>query len=463
MTHPTSLLITVMNTGRLSPHSAQVIDHTRTVTLFFAGRKITAYAGDTVAAALYAAGVRIFSRGFKYHRPRGLLCCSGQCPNCLMNVDDTPNVRTCVEPVREGMRVHPQNAWPSLEWDALAVMDKLDRLLPIGFYYKTFIRPRFVWPLAEQVLRRIAGLGEIDYQAEAKGGYDHQYQHTDVAVIGGGPAGLAAAREAARLGARVTLVDDQPILGGHLRMQAATYTGVGEYSGLSGFDIARRLREAVESLPGVDVIRPATAFGYYEGGLLGVVHGKRLIHLRTKRLVVATGCSEYPPVFHNNDLPGVMLGSGVQRLLHLYRVKPGNRALVVTSNDFGFTVACDLVAASVEVVVVVDARASLPEHNDQVQQLRAAGVPILVSHSIQEARGRKHVQGALVVPLDAQGYPVTGAARSFSCDLICLSTGFAPAGALLSQSGCRLAYDAAFGEILPQQVAPTVFAAGDVS
>jgi len=452
-----------MDTSRLPSHPAQEIDCTQKVTFSFAGRQITAYAGDTVAAALYAAGVRIFSRSFKYHRPRGLLCCSGRCPNCLMNVDGTPNVRTCLEPVREGLQVHPQNAWPSLQWDALAVIDKLDRLLPIGFYYKTFIQPRFVWPLAEQVLRRIAGLGKVDHQAQAKEGYDHQYQHTEVAVVGGGPAGLVAAREAALLGARVTLIDDQPALGGHLRIQTAAYTGVSEYTGLRGLDIAHRLRETVKSLPGVDIISPAFAFGCYEGGLLGVVRGKRLIHLRTKRLVVATGCYEYPPVFPNNDLPGVMLGSSVQRLLHLYRVKPGNRALVVTNNDFGFRVACDLVAASIEVAAVVDARTSLLEHNDQLQQLRAIGVPILASYSIQEARGRKHVQEALIAPLDAQGRPVANAARSLSCDLICLSTGFVPAGALLSQSGCRLAYDATLGEIVPQQLAPTVFTAGDVS
>src|SRR5207247_3628493 len=156
-------------------------------------------------------------------------------------------------------------------------------------------------------------------------------------------------------------------------------------------------------------------------------------------------------------------GSGVQRLLYLYRVKPGNRALVVTNNDFGLTVACDLLAAGVEVAAVVDSRAALPEGNDHVRQLKAVGVPILVSFGIQEARGRKHVEGALIVPLDAQGYAVAGAARSLSCDLICLSTGFAPAGGLLSQSGCRLVYDAALGALVPQKIAPNVFAAGDVS
>lgn len=452
-----------MNTNRLPPHPVQEVDLTQKVTFSFAGRQITAYEGDTVAAALYAAGVRIFSRSFKYHRPRGALCFSGKCPNCLMNVDGTPNVRTCLEPVRAGMQVRPQNAWPSVERDAFSVIDKFDRLLPVGFYYKTFIQPRFIWPLAEQVLRRVAGLGEVDRHAEPKRSSDHQYRHTDVAVIGGGPAGLSAAYEAARLGARVTLIDDQPVLGGHLRVQTRAYPDAGEYSALCGSDIARKLREAIEALPEVDVIRPATVFGCYEGGLLGVVHGKRLIHLRTKRLVVATGCSEYPSVFRNNDLPGVVLASGVQRLLQLYRVKPGNRALIVTSNDFGFTVACDLLAAGVEVAAVVDARASLPEDNEHMQQLKVVGVPIWAAHSIQAAQGRKHVEGALIVPLDAEGRAVAGAARAVSCDLICLSTGFAPASALLTQSGCQLAYDATLGEIVPRQMATTVFAAGDVS
>ncbi len=123
-----------MNNSRLPPHPTQEIDHAQKVTFSFAGREITAYVGDTIAAALYSVGVRIFSRSFKYHRPRGLLCFSAKCPNCLMNVDGTPNVRTCLEPVREGMRVRPQNAWPSLQRDAFAVIDKLDRLLPIGFY-----------------------------------------------------------------------------------------------------------------------------------------------------------------------------------------------------------------------------------------------------------------------------------------------------------------------------------------
>src|SRR5712692_10997478 len=139
--------------GRLPDHPAQFVDRSRRVTLRFLDTPIEAYEGETIAAALYASGQRIFSRSFKYHRPRGLLCVAGRCPNCLMNVDGVPNVRVCVEPARNGAQVRSQNAFPSIERDLLNVFDKVDRLLPVGFYYKTFIRPRRLWPVYERVLR----------------------------------------------------------------------------------------------------------------------------------------------------------------------------------------------------------------------------------------------------------------------------------------------------------------------
>ena len=459
-----------MSTTRLPPHPAHVIDHEKTITFTFAGERIQARAGDTIASALYAAGQRIFSRSFKYHRPRGLLCSAGQCPNCLMNVDGTPSVRTCTAPVRQGMRVQPQNVWPSLRHDLLSIIGSFDWLLPIGFYYKTFIRPRFLWPLAEKFLRRVAGLGEIDTQAKPKGGYDHQYRHTDIAVVGAGPAGLTAAYEAARLGSQVTLIDDQPELGGHLRFQTRTYDNigedgenVGEDSGLTGFELARSLREKVTSQPNLDILSSATVFGGYEGGLLGVMQAKRLIHLRTKRVIIATGSHEYPAVFRNNDLPGVMLGSGVRRLLHLYGVKPGTRAVVVCHDETGLTLAAELLNAGIRVAAVVDSRYRLPEAQDSVKQLHRSGVELLTSYAIQEAHGKDHVDGALVVPLDARQHPFPHASRFIPCDLICLSTDRAPAAALVAQSGGELHYDEALGKMIPQQLPPQVFCAGDVT
>src|SRR5262249_25337113 len=162
------------------------------ITFTFEGRTIPARLGQSVAAALYATGVRVFTRSFKYHRPRGLFCGSRHCPNYLMNVDGKPNVRTCIEPARQGIEVSSQNAWPSLEFDALRVFDKLDRLLPVGFYYKRFHRPAWLWPIFEHTVRHIAGLGHIEANAVPDGDVEVDHRHTDVWWVGAGRPGLGA-------------------------------------------------------------------------------------------------------------------------------------------------------------------------------------------------------------------------------------------------------------------------------
>ena len=166
-----------------------------------------------VASALYASGVRIFSRSLKYHRPRGLLCVAGRCPNCLMTVDGVPNVRVCTAPARPGMQVTHQNAWLSLEHDALSVLDRFDRLLPVGFYYKTFHTPRLFWRLSQPIIRRVAGLGRVDGSSASAAHSPHENMHAQVAVVGGGVAGMSAALAAAGAGARTVLIDDPALPG----------------------------------------------------------------------------------------------------------------------------------------------------------------------------------------------------------------------------------------------------------
>ncbi len=419
--------------------------------------------GDTVASALYASGVRIFSRSFKYHRPRGLLCVAGKCPNCLMNVDGVPNVRACTEPVRDGMVVRHQNAWPSLNHDALSILDRLDAFLPVGFYYKSLIRPKFMWHLAQPIIRRIAGLGEIDVHSGSGGEYEHYNRQTDVAVVGGGPAGICAAIEAGKAGARVTLIDDQPSLGGHLRADMSTRRGLSEHPDDSGFEVSGGLIDEAEGLPNVEVLSGATAFGLYEGNLLGVSQGRRTIKLRSKRVVIASGSNEVPLVFRGNDLPGVFLSTGVRRLMHLYGVKPGRRAVVATGSDQGYDVASELVQAGVEVVAVTDARETVPQGLDAVESLRSHNVPILPSHTVKEARGKKHVRGVVVASLNKDNRDSEGKERRFRCDLLCIAGGTDPSVSLLYQAGCQLDYDETLGETIPSRLPPAIYAAGDVT
>ena len=437
---------------RLAPQATELIDRSVTVEFQFDGKPVRAYEGDTVAAALHAAGVSTLSRSFKYHRARGLLCGAGRCPNCLVSVDGVPNVRACTQRVREGMKVRHQNAWPSLKHDFLSVLDRLHWLMPVGFYYKAFHRPKALWPLAQRVIRRVGGLGTIDINAVPETDYHHRYHHADVAVVGGGPAGLSAALAAADRGARVTLIDDQPRLGGHLRFNAQDSGQVND------------LCRSVEESPNIQVMTDATAFAYYQDHLLSVLHGNEVVKLRAKQVVLATGAYEVPLLFENNDLPGVMLTTAAQRLIRLYGVRPGDTAVIATNNDAGYQAAQDLLESGVGVAVVVDARPEIPPHLEAAGALRSHGITLLASHAITRAEGKGKVRAVTVARLEGRGPAKPDRqARRFRCDLVCMSGGFQPANALLYQAGGSLGYDDALGEAVPQALPPGLFAAGEVT
>ena len=391
------------------------------ITFEFQGKPVAAHPGDTVASALYRSGQRIFTRSFKYHRPRGLLCLSGKCPNCLMNVDGVPNARTCMTPVRAGMRVTHQNAYPSLENDWLSMVQRLDWLMPVGWYYKTMTDPR-LWHAAEPLVRKVAGLGTPPALDNTSGNYEHAYRHADVAIIGGGPAGLKAALAEAGQGAQVALIDDQPELGGHLR-----------YSKPAGASLADLITQ-VQALPNLNVLKGCYCFGLYEGNLLGVVQSRRhpddaerLIHLRAARVVIATGAYESPLLFPNNDLVGVMLSTAVQRLIRLHGVTPGKVAVVIARSPMEEAVVADLRAVGMQIAATVT-----PE-------------------SVVRAHGSTHVTG--VETRDARHL----------CDLVVVCGHRIPDAGLLNQAGAKLQWDAGKGAFIPADLPVNISAVGEVT
>jgi sarcosine oxidase subunit alpha len=431
---------------RTDAGGGKLIDRSQSLTFKFEGKSYTAHPGDTIASALAASGVDVLSRSFKYHRPRGLLCGSGHCPNCMVQVGQEPNVRACQTTVVDGMEVDAQNSWPSLNTDVMAVNQLIDQFLPAGFYYKTFIRPQFLWPAYEHFLRTAAGLGRVDPET-VWDHYDKQYLHGDVAIIGGGPAGMQAALSAADAGADVLLFDENDDLGGHLR-----------YSG-SDRDQATGLIEAVQADSKIRVYSDMIVLGMWEENWMSAVQGNRMFKVRTAAIVVATGAYEQPLLFDNNDLPGIMLPGSAQRLIELYGVKPGQRAVVVTANDNGWTVAGQLQQAGVELAAIVDER-SAQSVNGAAAAI-SGDVPVHWRHTIMGAQGKRRVKTALITPI-AEDAELAGITERIDCDLIIVSTGFAPANGMMYQAGSQVKYDDDKAEFLTEDLPAGTYAAGRV-
>ncbi len=435
--------------SRLPPQPGERLDRSEKLTFTFDGKRVDALAGDTIGSALYVAGRRTFSRSFKYHRRRGLMCCAGHCPNCMVAVDGAPGVRACTEPVREGMSVEHLNARPGLELDAMAVTDVIaGPFTPPGFYYKTFIRPRWMWPVYERVLRHAAGLGRLPRtQPERTWRTEYRRRHTDVLVIGGGLAGLSAASAAAELGAAVVLVDDAPEPGGRMLWEA----GHAEARGLAG-----RAREV-----GVEIICSASALGHFDG-LVPVWQGDTLHQVRARRHIYATGAIEQPLLFPGNDVPGVMLSAGARRLATLYGVRPGTRAVVASTTDRGAHAAIALQDAGVEVLAVADVR---PEPSAAAELLGRHGIELLQGWTVHACKGRRSVSGVVLVPDEepASSGARVSPRRELSCDLLVVSGGEAPATALIAQAGGRTEYDATRGHFRLAELPPGVWAAGELT
>ena len=427
--------------SRLTRREGERIDRDKEIRFSFDGKEVSALEGDTIGSALFASGRRTFSRSFKYHRPRGLMCCAGQCPNCLVQVDDAPGIRACTEPVREGMNVVHMNASPSLDFDVMRATDKVGGpFTPPGFYYKTFIRPRRLWPLYEKVLRAAAGLGRLrKSQPEREWRTDYRRRHADVLVVGGGAAGLCAAIAAAELGADVVLCDEGAEPGGRL---------LAEGGHAHARELTSHAREA-----GVEVLSNAPALGAFDG-LVPIWQGDTLHQVRARRHVYATGTIEQPLLFSGNDLPGVMLSGGARRLAALYAVRPGSRAVVATVCDRGLEAALALMDADVEILAVADLRKN--GSSPAFKALERRGVRVKRGVTVVEANGGKHVSQAVLAPPGSDG------GTEVECDLLVVSGGSAPATSLLTQAGARTAYDGAHGVFSLSHVPDGLHAAGEV-
>jgi sarcosine oxidase subunit alpha len=408
---------------RLDPQQGEVIDRSRPVRFTWNGTAYTGHAGDTIVSALAANGESVFARSFKYHRPRGLLTGSFHDPNCMVQVGDEPNVRGAHRLVEQGMQVSSQNTWPSLTFDVKSVNGFGGRFMSSGFYYKTFMKPEFLWPTYQKVLRRFVHAGAISPDTP-HGYHDKRYAHPDVLVAGGGPAGIAAAIAAAREGAQVMLVEEEHQLGGHLRWDDPVALS--------------QLLAELAATDGLEVLTNSVVLGRYDENWIAVAQRnlpdvpERLIKARARTVIVAGGLVERPYVFEGNDTPGVMLSTAVRRLISLYAVKPGHRAVVLTANASGDAAVEDLRRAGVDVVHVADAR---------------------VGGDVVRVHGRRRVKRVEM----ADG-------KNLDADLLVTATGWTTPTSLLNMAGDVPVYDPRAARFLPGgSGAPEVMAVGGIA
>ncbi len=440
--------------SRLPPVLGEWIDRSQSLTIRFDGQRYAGHPGDVVSSALWAAGVRVLGRSFKYHRPRGILSLANHDVNTLMTDDAHINLRGDVSPLAEGMDLRAVNTAGGARADRRRLFDKLSAFMPVGFYYKAFHRPKALAHFWERFFRRMAGLGEINVDSPRL--YTpKRYDFRDLLVIGAGPSGLAAGLCAAHSGASVLIVEENAQAGGSL--------GYARGGSDTNHERLEELLAQAKQLPHLEIRTGTCAVGYYADHWIALVEAQRMTTLRARAVIVSTGVMDQPAVFRNNDAPGVMFASAAQRLIYRYAVKPMHRAVVLTANSEGYEAALDLDRHGIGVGAVLDLRPE-GESTDLAQRVTSANIRVLKGYGVSEAIARNdRLTGVRIFSVDGQARLPIPNSEVLSCDGLLMSVGFAPAAALLYQAGARMSYSEITHQFYPRELPKGVFAAGRVN
>lgn len=441
---------------RLAGEAGAFINRSKPLQFSFEGKQYQGYEGDTLASALLANGQWLLSRSFKYHRPRGPLSLAGQDANTLVQHGGEPNVLADCLPLQGGETVMGQNYVGSLEHDRDAYMDKLGRFLPVGFYYRAFFRPLGVWDSWEKLIRKKAGLGTADLSFIPEY-YDKQYLFHDVAVIGAGAAGMSAALKAANAGAKVILIEENAQLGGALNYHRFTDPDATQ-------ELLNKLKNTVIAHDNIKVMCNAICNAWFTDNYLPIIQGKRLYKLRVQQCIVATGSLEQHVVFRNNDLPGIVLCSAVERMIRLYGIRPGQQAVVLAGNDHALNTALLLHDHGVDVRAVIDMRKRGADQT-LISALDDRNIAYRTGFTVYEAlaeKGKKRIKAVEVREITQAG-EVSGQAEWIDCDLLCMSAGFMPTYQLLCQAGGKLVYDDAQARFRIENLPDHLHIAGSVN
>ncbi|MCJ8339331.1 MAG: sarcosine oxidase subunit alpha [Pseudomonadales bacterium] len=416
------------------------------------GKTYPGFVGDTLASAMLANGIDVVGRSFKYSRPRGIVAAGAEEPNAIMQLGATeatqvPNVRATQQELFAGLVCQATNGWPNVEFDMMASLGTVGAsVMPPGFYYKTFMYPKSMWNTYEKFIRKAAGLGRSPLEADPDR-YDHYNQHADVVIVGAGPAGLSAALEAGRSGARVIIADEQAEFGGALLHSKQSVNG------MPAMDWVASVVAELAELDNVMMLPKSTVNGYHDHNFL-TIHQRctdhiadraeknqsrqRMHRVRTKWVVLASGAHERPLVFGNNDVPGCMLADAVSTYINRYAVVPGKKLVLMTTNDGGYQAAFDWHEAGREVVAILDTRSYQGTDTSAViDRARELGIKVLTGSAVVEVQGAKRVSAVSIASLNSQGDQLAGPVSQLSCDTVASSGGWSPAIHLSCHTGSR--------------------------
>lgn len=365
---------------RIKQHPILPIPQSHDIPLFWQGNEIKGVIGETIAAALFANGIRVFGEHPKDHSPQGIFCANGQCSQCMVIANEKP-VKACMEFITPGMKLEP-------------ILD-----LPC---------PPIVTnpPEVSQIEER----------------------HVQVLIIGGGPAGLSAAIELGKHGIHTLLVDDKSRLGGKLVLQTHRFFGSTSavYAGTRGIDIATKLEKQVRSYSTNEIWLKSTALAVFSDKKVGILRSSQYVIIEPEVLLVASGAREKFLAFQGNTLPGVYGAGAFQTLVNRDLVRPADNLFIVGGGNVGLIAGYHALQAGIGVIGLVEA---LPEcggykvHKDKLSRM---GVPIYTSHTILRASGSKYVESVTIAKVDDQFLPIVGSEKTFPCDSVLIAVGLDP-------------------------------------
>ena len=434
--------------------SSSFIDETTRVSFKFNGTKLYGYKGDTLASALLANNIHLVGRSFKYHRPRGIMTSGSEEPNAMVQLHNNssrtePNVRATEVELYDGLEASSQNCWPSVNFDFGGINNFLSPLLPAGFYYKTFMWPASFWEKYEYFIRKSAGLGKSPTEPDPDI-YEHRYLHCDVLIIGAGISGIIAAKTAAQNGLKTLLVDEKPNLGG------STIYQNNDHFKINDTNSAKWLEKEIKDLKNYKnlEIKTRTSVAAYHGYNFILAREnltdhievskrdnkvrQRLLKIRAKKVITATGSIERPLIFNNNDRPGILLSSAIKKYVDFYGVKSGEKIILFTNNDTAYETALSLNDKGIKVEAIIDIR----NENDSelIKSVKNLNIKIFNNHTIVDTEGYKRINKVSIMELSKDGTSVVGKKIDINCDCLGMSGGWTPAVHLFTQSGGKLKF-----------------------